>query len=119
MPPGVSVIVAITRTIDHVHHFSDINAGLFLGFAAGLIGYLSCYPSPLDLNGSSPTRRQLSSPFKLTTRVIDTAPGVSARDYESGPGGAQRYAAEGSEGVELDLVNVVRPGMARLGDGPS
>mmetsp|Transcript_19030 Transcript_19030/g.52411 ORF Transcript_19030/g.52411 Transcript_19030/m.52411 type:complete len:277 (+) Transcript_19030:223-1053(+) len=47
-PLVLSTFVAVTRPADHKHHFSDINAGSFIGLACGTFAFLLNFHSPLD-----------------------------------------------------------------------
>jgi len=38
-PLAVAAFVAASRLTDHVHHFSDVNAGAFIGLACGVASY--------------------------------------------------------------------------------
>jgi membrane-associated phospholipid phosphatase len=44
-PVVLATFVAVTRPANHKHHFSDINAGMFIGLATGLFAYLLNYES--------------------------------------------------------------------------
>jgi membrane-associated phospholipid phosphatase len=47
-PIILATFVAVSRAANHKHHFSDINAGMFIGLATGLFAYLLNYESVLD-----------------------------------------------------------------------
>ncbi len=47
-PVILATFVAVSRPANHRHHFSDINAGMFIGLATGLFAYLLNYESLFD-----------------------------------------------------------------------
>jgi membrane-associated phospholipid phosphatase len=47
-PVVLATFVAVTRPANHRHHFSDINAGMFVGLATGTFAYLLNFESLLD-----------------------------------------------------------------------
>lgn len=44
-PFMIASLVAISRTRDYYHDFSDINAGAIIGILSGILGYNSVFPS--------------------------------------------------------------------------
>ena len=49
-PVGLATFIATTRLTDYVHHFSDVNAGSFIGMACGTACYHLHY-TPGSLTG--------------------------------------------------------------------
>ena len=47
-PVILATFVAVTRPANHRHHFSDINAGMFIGLATGIFAYLLNFESIFD-----------------------------------------------------------------------
>ena len=43
-PIVLATVVAVSRPYDYRHHFSDINAGMFVGLSTGMFAYLLNYP---------------------------------------------------------------------------
>ena len=57
-PAFCAFFIAITRTRDYYHNFSDIIAGSDLGIIAAIIGYFCVYPSLLSKKSGYPKQRK-------------------------------------------------------------
>lgn len=60
IPIGIATFIAVSRTVDHVHDFSDINAGAFIGIASGTFAYFLNYSSPFAATCREPKDRSYS-----------------------------------------------------------
>jgi diacylglycerol diphosphate phosphatase/phosphatidate phosphatase len=56
-PMAVAFFVAISRTMDYHHHFSDILAGAIIGFVCAWISYYLNYPPITDENCKFPKKQ--------------------------------------------------------------
>jgi len=54
LPTLGAFMIAITRTRDYMHNFSDINAGAIIGILCSSLGYFTVYPSLRDENCQLP-----------------------------------------------------------------
>lgn len=64
-PTFCAFFIAITRTRDYYHNFSDIIAGSDLGIISALIGYFCVFPSLLSKKAGVPKTRK-SSPSEIS-----------------------------------------------------
>eukprot|EP00803_Ostreobium_quekettii_P005262 evm.model.scf_13EXC.18 EVM.evm.TU.scf_13EXC.18 scf_13EXC:215356-219713(+) len=60
IPVGIASYIGLSRTLDYVHDFSDINAGGLIGLACGTYAYFLNYPSPFSKNCHEPRLRSRS-----------------------------------------------------------
>jgi len=68
-PLAVSTFVAVSRTVDYHHNFSDILAGSLIGIAAAYFGYFHYYPKL-----SSSRAGQPKMPYRAFKAVSETTP---------------------------------------------
>jgi len=48
IPTIAAFMIAVTRTRDYMHNFSDINAGAIIGILSSILAYFTVYPSLTD-----------------------------------------------------------------------
>lgn len=80
VPTFCAFFIAITRTRDYYHNFSDIIAGSDIGIIAALIGYFCVYPSLLSKKAGSPKSRN-----SVTYENADASDSYSAANEENSP----------------------------------
>lgn len=79
-PAFAAFFIAITRTRDYYHNFSDIIAGSDLGIIAAIIGYFCVYPSLLSKKSGTPKQRK-----GISTDAADAGDGVYVAASENSP----------------------------------
>jgi len=81
LPTLGAFLVAITRTRDYMHNFSDINAGAIIGILCAIIGYSTVYPSVRDKNCQLPRIRLGKTRHESDTASDkSTTPGRDSED---------------------------------------
>jgi len=76
LPTLGAFLIAVTRTRDYMHNFSDINAGAIIGILCSTVAYFTVYPSLKDENCHLPRIRLIkpakpAEPAKKDTRKND------------------------------------------------
>ena len=81
-PVVLATFVAVTRPANHKHHFSDINAGMFIGLATGLFAYLLNHESVFDpaLSGLPKCRARATPQWILAAHTPPPRPASPAAE---------------------------------------
>lgn len=84
LPTLGAFLVAITRTRDYMHNFSDINAGALIGSLCALAAYFTVYPALTDPRCQCP-RLRAAPPAHAAVTAKDRAsdPSLSLSDDEA------------------------------------
>jgi len=68
LPTLGAFMIAITRTRDYMHNFSDINAGAIIGILCSTLAYFTVYPSLRDAECQLPRIRLSKKPEGTSTK---------------------------------------------------